>query len=74
MDAQMMIAFILYVVAHVWIAILRVKGYIKTIGFFSLMFIGFLVVNSNNMGELAYLVVGLTPIVLFLGDALFNKQ
>lgn len=70
----MMIAFILYVVANVGIASLRVKGYIKMIGFYSLMFIGFLVVNSNSMGELAYLVVGFTPVMLFLGDVLFNKQ
>lgn len=70
MDAQTMMAFILYVLGNVAVSALRVKGYVKMVAYFALMFIGFMMVSSNNMGELAYLVVGLVPTILFLGDML----
>lgn len=73
MDALQMMAFILYILGNITIATLKVKGYVKMIGYFSLMLVGFLAVNSMTLGETAYLVIALPPAVLFLGDMIARR-
>jgi len=68
-----MIAFILYILGNITIATLKVKGYVKMIGYFSLMLVGFLAANSMTLGETAYLVIALPPMVLFLGDMIARR-
>jgi len=76
MDGFTMLASIVYVVANISIACLKVKGYIKMIGFFSLLVLGLIFADGLSAQvpnpEFLYVVFALVPLVLFLGDVLFN--
>lgn len=76
MDGFTMLALIVYVVANISIASLKVKGYIKMIGFFSLLVLGLIFAGDLSAQvpnpEFLYVVFALIPLVLFLGDVLFN--